>query len=76
MVLRICSECTCFPICSVFQTLSFGKHKRNSKICIVCMQLPISVLYRIIMRRTVINVVRTCGPTHLSVLFGNKICLN
>ena len=27
------------------------------------------------MGRTVINVVRTSGPTHLAVLFGNKICL-
>ena len=28
------------------------------------------------MGRTVINVVRTCGLTHLSVLFGSNICLN
>ena len=40
------------------------------------LDLPISVLYTIIMGKTVIKVDRTCGPTHLSVLFGNKICLN
>ena len=28
------------------------------------------------MGRTVITVVRTCVPTHLPVLFGNKICLH
>ena len=28
------------------------------------------------MGRTVTNVDRTCGPTHLLVLSGNKICLN
>ena len=26
--------------------------------------------------RTVTNVDRTCGPTHLLVFSGNKICLN
>ena len=30
----------------------------------------------LVMGRSVINVVRTCGLTHLSVLFGNKICVN
>ena len=28
------------------------------------------------MERTVTNVDRTCGPTHLLVFSGNKICLN
>ena len=28
------------------------------------------------MGRTVTNVDRTCGPTHLLVFSGNKICLN
>ena len=29
-----------------------------------------------VMGRTVTNVDRTCGPTHLLVFSGNKICLN
>ena len=28
------------------------------------------------MGRTITNVDRTCGPTHLLVFSGNKICLN
>ena len=42
---------------------------------ITCLPLPISVLYStcIITWRTIINVVRTGGAIHLSVLLGNSM---
>ena len=40
------------------------------KTCIVISKV------NVLMGRTVTNVDRTCGPTHLLVFSGNKICLN
>ena len=44
--------------------------------CFECHCLSVSIYIYYCMGRTVSNVARTCGLTHLLVFSGNKICLN